>query len=100
MKHRVQIPLSLLVSIFCFGLLANIAQATVSYWDPEGFRGSYNTYTGATPLSGFWETNVWSRNTDGSTGLPADQGQLISSLQAWPEGDAAVFAVGAGATNS
>src|SRR5437016_3607438 len=92
--------LSLLASILSLLLWTNVARATVSFWDPEGFRGSYGTYSGAIPLSGIWDTNGWARNTGGATGTPADQGLLISQLQAWTEGDAAVFCVGAGATNN
>src|SRR5206468_1794847 len=65
--------------------------------DPEGFVGSYTTYSGNTP-SGTWENNFWARNTDGSAGSPRDKGQVTP--QGFTEGDAAVFAVGAGATNN
>src|SRR5207244_11520476 len=78
-------------------LWANVARAAVSYWDPEGFRGTLNTYSGNT-LSGTWENNSWSRNSDGSAGTSADTGQPVP--QAFTEGDSAVFAVGAGATNN
>src|SRR6266446_9754098 len=97
MKNRVGTLSKLLSTILCLGVWANLAQATVSYWDPEGFRGTLNTYSGNT-LSGTWENNSWSRNADGSAGSSADTGQ--PTPQAWTEGDAAVFAVGAGATNN
>src|SRR6266581_3388577 len=89
--------LNLRASVFCILLCTNLARASVSYWDPEGFRGTLNTYTGNT-LSGTWENNSWSRNSDGSAGTSADTGQ--PTPQAFTEGDAAVFAVGAGATNN
>src|SRR5689334_23255274 len=92
--------LNLFPPLVCLLISANFARATVSYWDPEGFRGGYTTYSGPIPLSGIWDTNGWSRNTDGSAGAPADQGKLTSQLQAWTDGDAAVFCVGAGATNN
>ncbi len=76
---------------------ARQAPAAVSYWDPEGFRGNYTTYTGGS-LSGTWENNSWGRNGDGSAGPTADKG--VVSTVAFTEGDAAVFAVGAGATNT
>src|SRR5881296_1756290 len=97
MKHPDRNSLKLLSSIFCLLVWANAARATVSYWDPEGFRGVLTTYS-AGSLSGTWENNSWSRNSDGSAGPSADTGQPMP--QAWTEGDAAVFAVGAGATNN
>src|SRR5436190_3653343 len=90
-------PFKLVISLFCALLCVQPVRATVSYWDPEGFRGTLNTYSGNT-LSGTWENNSWSRNADGSAGTSADTGQ--PSPQAFTEGDAAVFAVGAGATNN
>src|SRR5262245_16494679 len=97
MKHPLQTGFKLLSSLFCIALWANVAHATVSYWDPEGFLGNYNTYSGNT-LAGTWENNSWARNADGSAGPIADRGKTI--LQAWTDGDAAVFACGAGATNN
>ena len=89
----------------CF--LASQVRAAVTYWDPEGNLGSYATYTGqatsVTPpvpgtLTGTWENTMWSTNTSGATGAPADKGQAAPVH--FVEGYAAVFAVGAGATNS
>ena len=88
-----------LLTLACLLSSTSYVPAAVSYWDPSGFRGSYNTYAGNS-LTGSWDTNGWARNTGGTTGLPADQGMLISQLQPWTDGDAAVFAVGAGATNN
>jgi autotransporter-associated beta strand protein len=80
-----------------FFLLGYSADAAVSYWDKAGNLGAYTTYT-AGSLAGTWETANWSRNTAGASGAPADKGQ--ATPVAWTEGDAAVFAVGAGATNA
>src|SRR5215470_5506305 len=98
MKCIPRYALTLLCLLFPF-LYENAALAaiTFSYWDPEGFRGTLNTYS-ANTLSGTWENNSWSRNADGSAGTSADTGQPVP--QAFTEGDAAVFAVGAGATNN
>lgn len=76
--------------------LAYSAQATVSYWDPAGARFGYTVYTGGV-LDGTWENNSWARNTGGASGPPADKG---TAPIAFTDGDAVVFAVGAGATNS
>src|SRR5205807_3654891 len=76
MKPTVPSALTLPCSIFCVLLWANVVRGalTFSYWDPEGFRGTLNTYTVNT-LSGTWENNSWSRNSDGSAGSTADTGQ-------------------------
>src|SRR5580700_6445250 len=87
----------LLGSFLFLTLLANNAGATLSFWDPEGNFGSYATYT-AGSLAGTWENSSWSRNSGGANGAPADEGQATPVH--FTEGDAAVFAVGAGATNS
>ena len=84
------------IALLCLLILPDFARATVSYWDPEGFRGTLNTFAGN--LNGTWENNSWSRNSDGSAGTTADTGQ--PAPQAFTEGDAAVFAVGSGATNN
>src|SRR5690349_8426897 len=78
-------------------LLANHTQAAVSYWDPEGRTGNDSVYTGGS-LAGSWEGVLWARNAAGATGRPADQG--TNAPVVWVDGDAAVFAVGAGATNN
>jgi len=91
--------LYLAAKLLCLSLLlrGNFAHATLSFWDPQGAWGSYATYT-AGSLAGTWENASWSRNFAGTNGPPADQGQ--ATPQAWTDGDAAVFAVGAGATNA
>jgi fibronectin-binding autotransporter adhesin len=96
MKHPIPSSSWLLLAI-SFTLLPPPAWAVLSYWDPEGAWGSYNTYTLGS-LAGSWETASWSRNATGGAGAPADQGQ--ATPQGFTEVDAAVFAVGAGATNS
>lgn len=87
---------ALLSFTVCILLCPALARAAVSYWDPEGMQGSYDPYTGN--LDGIWESNLWSRNTDGSAGLPADEGS--ATTVAFAEGDAAAFCVGGGATNT
>ncbi|MEY2427170.1 MAG: fibronectin-binding autotransporter adhesin, partial [Verrucomicrobiota bacterium] len=72
----------------CFAVLANNARAGLSYWDKAGNWGSYATYT-AGSLGGTWDGIGWSA---------VDTGQ--ASPNNFTEGNAAVFAVGAGATNS
>ncbi|PWU16564.1 MAG: hypothetical protein C5B50_13290 [Verrucomicrobia bacterium] len=91
--------LNFAAKILCLFVLlwASHVRAVLSYWDPQGAWGSYATYTlGA--LDGTWENMSWSRNATGGSGAPADQGQATPI--AFTEGDAACFAVGAGATNS
>ena len=99
MKNLAQPPFRLLCAALCLAisLLPNHAEAVLSYWDPEGAWGSYATFTGGS-LAGNWEDASWSRNSTGGSGAPADQGQ--SPPINFTESDAAVFAVGAGATNA
>jgi autotransporter-associated beta strand protein len=81
------IPLGLCL---LFALVANHARAGLQFWDPQG-AWSLATYTGGS-LAGTWETSDWT-----SPGF-LESGQ--ASPVAWIEGNAASFAVGAGATNS
>ena len=78
-------------------LLPGHVKATVAYWDPEGFRGTYATYTNGS-LAGTWESTLWARNTAGAPGLPADQG--TNAPVAWNDSQPAMplfLAVSAGA---
>ncbi|PWU11447.1 MAG: hypothetical protein C5B50_23310 [Verrucomicrobia bacterium] len=84
MKTKLNL-LFILTLTFCAGSL----RAAVTWWDPEGNWGTYRTYTGAIPLSDSWESSKWSTSDTGASGQVA-----------WIEGNAAGFAVGAGATNN
>src|SRR3954464_3886835 len=89
--------LTFLSFTICMLVFGRVARAAVSYWDPEGIVGGYNICTNNS-LAGAWENLSWARNPDGSEGPDADEGAAAPS--AFTEGDAAVFAVGAGATNA
>src|SRR5262252_4725479 len=97
MKQVVRNSLTLLSLIISIALWPNVIHAGVAYWDPEGFRGTYSTFTSGS-LSGTWENTSWATNASGNPGTTADQGALHPTN--FVEGYAAVFAVGAGATNS
>src|SRR6185295_9935548 len=56
MKYSARNSFKFLSTGLCILFLANHSQAAVSYWDPEGFRGVYGTYTGGV-LNGTWENN-------------------------------------------
>jgi hypothetical protein len=88
-----------LTAIVCIllTLLASPAGAALSYWDPEGRTGT-DAYFPGVNLAGSWESTLWARNGAGASGRPADQG--TNAPVAWTDGDAAVFGVGVGATNS
>src|SRR5438876_8638272 len=96
MKKSLIPAFKLFTCIFAVSLTANLSWATVSYWDPEGARFGYTVFTTGV-LNGIWENSSWSRNADGSAGPNADKG---TAGIAFTEGDAVVFAVGAGASNN
>ncbi|PWU17532.1 MAG: hypothetical protein C5B50_11160, partial [Verrucomicrobia bacterium] len=89
MKTRRFLRFALSTLCLAAGLFALRSHAAVTWWDPEGNWGTYRTYTGAISFTGNWEASSWSTSDKGQT-----------TTVAWIEGNAAGFAVGAGATNS
>src|SRR6478672_4956991 len=98
MKHVIRNAQPCISILLCIlmALFASPAGAALSYWDTAG-RTGIDGYFAATQ-AGSWESTVWARNGSGASGRPADQG--TNAPIGWTDGDAAVFGVGVGATNS